>query len=106
MVNVTGNSASGRGGGIYVQNNSVSIDVSGGGNVTLSNNRALGGNGGAIDEDSQSVLIGSAGSTVVITGNSATANGGAIFSQNNTINGKSQRHVSDNMPWAAMAAAR
>jgi outer membrane autotransporter protein len=85
MVEFTGNTATGGGGAIFAQNNSIIVNGNVDGNVTLSNNKAMGGNGGAIDEASNSVSIGSAGSTVIITGNTASANGGAIFSQNNSI---------------------
>ena len=84
-VIITGNTATANGGAIFSQNNSIILN----GDVTLSNNHAMGGNGGALDEESNSVSVGSAGSTVIITGNTATANGGAINSRNTgvTING-------------------
>ncbi len=80
-VTFTNNMASQNGGGVFAQNNSITVN----GNVTLSNNHAMGGNGGAIDEESNSVSIGSVGSTVIITGNTATANGGAINSRNTGV---------------------
>ncbi len=84
-VMITGNTATANGGAVFSQNSSITEN----GDVTLSNNHAMGGNGGALDEEGNSVSIGSAGSTVIITGNTATANGGAINSQSTgaTING-------------------
>ncbi len=96
MIEFTGNTAGLGGGAVRVQNNSVIINDAVDGDITFSNNTALGGNGGAIDEQSNSVLIGGTGSTVVITGNKAAKNGGGIFSQNNSIVVDGQVTLSNN----------